>query len=117
MSTYLYKSSLLLLVLQVLILVVLPTLALDEVVCGIHIGTNQYPWQEAVELLPSSYFDYLESLSVNWVGITIHLYVDDSLDSTVGITRDEFGKETYTDEELRELVYCFEYRFAFRHLS
>jgi len=104
MSICLRISTILLLVVHVLIFMVIPTLALDKTVCGIHIGTNDYTWREAVELLPSSYFDYLERLSANWVGITIELYVDDSLDSTVGIIRDGFGQQTYTDEKLRELV-------------
>lgn len=71
---------------------------------GAHMGVygdfNQY----MVETLPDEYFKYLRDLNANWVGISVALFVKNSLDSTVERKTSGTDLRTYKDEELRRLI-------------
>ncbi len=60
--------------------------------------------QRLVSSLDQEYFEYLRDLGVNWVGISVALYVDDSLDSTVERKYQAIDIPTYRDDELRRLI-------------
>jgi hypothetical protein len=67
-------------------------------------GTNQ---DGGVDELPPDYFEWLSSLNVNWVGISVAIYVDDSMDSTVERKYSGVDIPTYTDETLVKLIRAF----------
>lgn len=54
-------------------------------------------------LIPMEYIQWLKGLHVNWVGLSIGLFYDDSLDSTVerNYTRDD---ATFSDKALRQMI-------------
>ncbi len=70
-------------------------------------GTNEQvveAWEEAGSgpLVPPDYIDWLKSLHVNWVGISVHLFIDDSMDSSV--ERTDPGQGTFSDLALRQFI-------------
>lgn len=80
------------------------------------IGTTDEPFMRAIfmggnwscipcmERLPQEYFDWLHTLSVNWVGITVALNIEDSLDSTVERKYEDVTIATFTDEFLTAMI-------------
>ena len=71
-------------------------------------GTNEVVVREWViagksrNLIPLDYIEWLKSLHVNWVGLAVQLYYDDSLDSTV--ERVPSIPYTFSDEAVRQLI-------------
>jgi len=63
-------------------------------------GTNFEP----ENTLPEGYFEYLRELNVNWVGISVALHYDDSMDSTVERVYSDVQTPTFTDDFLREMI-------------
>ncbi len=77
---------------------------------AIHMGGNWGTNQEGgVDELPPDYFEWLRDLNVNWVGITVSIYVDDSLDSTVErkYSKTSVGAPTFSDISLINLIRAF----------
>jgi len=74
---------------------------------AIHMGGNWGTNVEQTNTLPSEYFEYLHELNVNWVGISVALHVDDSMDSTVDRKYSGVGIPTFTDEFLTEMLRAF----------
>ncbi len=70
---------------------------------AVHLGVNCCGNPQGVRDLPEPYFAFLRDLGVEWVGVSVSLHLDDSLDATI---EPDYGAEipTYTDEELRGLV-------------
>lgn len=66
-------------------------------------GTNQ----EKTNTLPEEYFAYLKSLNVDWVGISVALHYDDSLDSTVERKYSGVNIPTFSDDFLRKLIRAY----------
>jgi hypothetical protein len=59
-------------------------------------GTNRWG---GVESQPEGYFEYLQQLNVNWVGVSVALHVSDSMDSNV--RRVYAGNDaSFTDDQL-----------------
>ncbi len=70
-------------------------------------GTNEQvveAWEEAGTgpLVPPDYIDWLKSLHANWVGISVHLFIDDSMDSSVERTHPVLG--SFSDPALRQFI-------------
>ena len=55
-------------------------------------------------LIPPDYMAWLKSLHVNWIGISVGLHYDDSMDSTVERVYSGVDILTYADDELRQLI-------------
>ena len=55
-------------------------------------------------LIPSDYIEFLRDLYVNWVGLSVALHYDDSLDSTVERVYSDVGIPTFTDDALRQII-------------
>lgn len=83
------------------------------------IGTADDPFMRAIfmsgnwgcvdcmQQLPQEYFDWLNSLSVNWVGISVALHVEDSVDSTVERKYQGVSIPTFEDVFLQEMIRKF----------
>ena len=86
---------------------------LDGPLRAIHNGGNWAFNQDAADrweadpsqpLLPASYVDWLDSTNIDWVGISVALHVDDSVDSTVEREYSGVRTTTFTDAALRQLI-------------
>ena len=56
-------------------------------------------------LIPPDYIAWLKSLHVNWIGLSVALHYDDSMDSTVErVTSSDVDVPTYPDATLRQLI-------------
>lgn len=77
-----------------------------EVIHAVHItgnwGTNRE--HESENTLPAEYFEYLRDMNVNWVGISVGLHYDDSMDSSVERVYSDVITPTFTDEFLKEMI-------------
>ncbi len=89
---------------------VFPSL-LRAVHMGGNWGTNREVWTRWVDggkagpLIPPDYLSWLHSIHVDWVGISVALHYDDSMDSTVErvyLLADIIP--TFTDEILRQII-------------
>ena len=88
--------------------------ALDRPLRSIHNSGNWGQNPEYVEqwkqdpsepLLPTSYVEYLKSTRINWVGISVSLHVDDSMDSVVKRKYSpDIRVPTFTDEVIRQII-------------
>ncbi|MYB58027.1 MAG: EF-hand domain-containing protein [Gemmatimonadetes bacterium] len=73
-------------------------------------GTNEVvvrDWERAGRsrsLIPLDYIEWLKSLHVNWVGLAVQLYYDDSLDSTVDRVTSSDPDFTFSDGAVRQLI-------------
>ena len=73
-------------------------------------GTNREvvdAWnpEGSARLIPLDYVAWLQDLSVNWVGISVALHYDDSMDSTVErVYSRERQNPTFSDQALRQLI-------------
>jgi len=70
-------------------------------------GTNEkvvdeWTRSEAEALVPRDYLDWLNSLNVNWVGISVPLFIDDSMDSSVD--RASAASGTWPDAAVRQFI-------------
>ena len=56
-------------------------------------------------LVPLDHVEYLRSLHVNWVGLSVALHYDDSMDSTVErVYTEDVRTSTFTDDALRQII-------------
>lgn len=56
-------------------------------------------------LIPLDYIEWLKSLHVNWIGLSVALHYNDSMDSTVErVYSSDVDIPTFTDEALRQLI-------------
>ncbi|MFC1994097.1 hypothetical protein ACFLVI_02420 [Chloroflexota bacterium] len=74
---------------------------------ALHMGGNWGTTRDAVNTMPEEYFEYVRDLNVNWVGISIALHVDGSMDSTVELQYSGTQIPTFSDEVIIELVRAF----------
>lgn len=79
---------------------------------GLDSGTNAAvvsEWEAAGRIgrvIPLDYIEWLKSLHVNWVGLSVALYYDDSMDSTVERVS-PFDEFSFSDEVVRQLIQEF----------
>ena len=90
--------------------------ALDRPLRSIHNSGNWAnnkniveEWEQAGDpskpILPPSYVEYLKSAHINWVGISVGLHVDDSMDSVVKRKYSpDIRVPTFTDGVIRQIV-------------
>lgn len=74
---------------------------------AVHMGGNWGTNVEGVHTLPPDYFEYLHDLNVNWVGISVALHVQDSMDSAVERTYSGVEIPTFDDETLAQTIRVF----------
>ncbi len=75
---------------------------------AVHMGGNWGTNRDEVPRLPEEYFAYLRDLNVNWVGVSVALHIEGSMDSTVELDYDErLMVPTFRDDVLRALVQEF----------
>ena len=56
-------------------------------------------------LIPSDHVEYLRSLNVNWVGLSVALHYEDSMDSTVErVYSSDVDIPTFSDDALRQFI-------------
>lgn len=74
-------------------------------------GTNSIPvdeWEASGRrqpLIPPDHIAYLEGLNVNWVGLSVGLHYDDSMDSTVErVYSTNVDISTFSDDAIRQYV-------------
>ena len=89
-------------------------LPLDGPLRAIHIAGNWTTNRQTADawdpdagdpLIPVDYVEHLKDLHVNWVGISVALHYDDSLDSTVErVYSRQVDVPTFSDEVLRQLI-------------
>ena len=86
-----------------------PRRVLDLPLRAIHAsgnwGTNETvvsEWTGTAPLVPPDYIAWLKSLHVNWVGLSIAIFVEDSMDATVERVYDAGG--TFPDAVVRQFV-------------
>ena len=89
-------------------------LSLDRMFRAIHMSGNWganpvavAAWNEdrSRPLVPSSHLEWLHDVHVNWVGISVALHFDDSMDSTVQRSYSpEVITPTFSDDVLRQLI-------------
>ena len=87
---------------------------LDLPLRGVHSagnwGTNRgvvEAWNDNGQrgpLVPRDHIAFLHRLHANWVGVSVALHVDDSMDSTVERVYQGVGIPTYTDDALRRII-------------
>lgn len=70
---------------------------------AIHLGGN-WGFPEDIQALPQDHFSFLKGLHVNWVGISVALHCDDSMDGTVERVYTGVDIPTFTDETLVQLI-------------
>ena len=76
----------------------------NGVIRGVHMTGNIGPVPDAIESQPQSWFEFAQGLYANWVAISVTLYVDDSLDSSVEPDYDHPSVPTFTDEQLKRVI-------------
>ena len=74
---------------------------------AIHMGGNWGTNTTQIDVLPQEYFDYLDELNVKWVGISVALHIDDSMDSTVELKYSGVDIPTFTDAQLTGAIQKF----------
>ena len=88
-----------------------PTNAVELPLRAIHAsgywGTNAQVVDEWMKtgtgpLVPRDYVDWLKSLHANWVGISVPLFIDDSMDSSV--ERTDPSLDAFSDMALRQFI-------------
>ena len=79
---------------------------LEEFLCGVHIGGNWGTTSTWAALLPDDYFEFLHALNTRWVGLSISLTIDDSMDASVGlcVQEQDGAYQTFSDDVLRALI-------------
>ena len=84
-----------------------PELPLRAIHASGYWGTNELVVGEWIKartepLVPRDYLRWLKSLHVNWVGISVPLFIDDSMDSSVERAHPEL--RTFPDAALRQFI-------------
>ena len=87
-------------------------------------GTNELvvgDWEAAGRtgrLIPPDYIAWLQSLHVNWVGLSVALHYDDSMDSTVErVYSSNVDVSTFSDAVLRQLIQEFQSHGIYVYLT
>ena len=89
--------------------------AFDFPLRSLHAADNWGTNTEAVEeweatgksgpLIPPDYIAWLDSLHVNWIGLSVALHYDDSMDSTVErVYSADVDTATFSDDALRQMI-------------
>lgn len=76
----------------------------EDLMRAVHMSGNWGGNVRGVKTQNEKYFKYLRDLNVNWVGISVALHVDDSLDSTVERIYSGVEIPTFKDEDLTRLI-------------
>jgi hypothetical protein len=71
---------------------------------AVHMTGNWGPNMTSVLNPPSEYFSFLKNLRANWVGISVALHADNSMDSTVEMKYSGVSIPTFTDNALRQTI-------------
>ena len=77
---------------------------------ALHIGGNWLGNTLWAGQPPQEYWDFVDSLSVNWVGISVALFYDESTDPIVKRKYTGVGIPTFSDDVLRALIRAFRSR-------
>ncbi len=87
---------------------------LDFPLRAVHVGGNWGGTRQTVErweadrsepLIPLDFIEYLRDLHVNWVGFSVALHYEDSMDSTVERAYSKHRNvPTFSDDALRQLI-------------
>jgi len=80
------------------------SLQLDDFLCGMFVGGRWGTTQNNLASIPGSYFDYLRSINASWVGISVSMTVEDSMDPSVEICGPNEDFQTFSNDELRSLI-------------
>ena len=75
-------------------------------------ATNRHPvvtdWEagdRSGPIIPADHIEYLRSLNVNWVGLSVALHYEDSMDSTVErVTSSDVVNPSFSDDAIRQMV-------------
>ncbi|MFC1921423.1 CARDB domain-containing protein [Chloroflexota bacterium] len=75
---------------------------------AVHMGGNWGTTRDAASQLPEEYFTYLRDLNVNWVGVSVALHLDGSMDSTVELDSSQsLSIPTFKDDVLRKMIQTY----------
>ena len=96
-------------------------LFLDRPLRAVHISgnwaenmANVEQWEDADRaepLIPSSHVEWLNAMHVNWIGISVALHIDDSMDSRVERAYSpDLATPTFSDDALRQMIREFRQR-------
>ena len=94
----------------------LPAFPLRSIHMSGNWGTNELvvaDWHRAGEegpLVPEDYLAWLGRLHVNWVGISVALTYDDSMDSSIERNRGHAFEASFSDAALRQMIRDFKGR-------
>ncbi len=72
--------------------------------CAIHIGGNWAQNPTGFVTHPVEYIDFLHHVNTDWVGISVALHVDDSMDSTVERVYSGVNIPTFSDADLKNTI-------------
>lgn len=76
----------------------------ENMLRGAHMSGNWGGNVRGVKTQDEYYFEYLRDLNVNWVGISVALHVDDSMDPSVERVYSGVEIPTFQDEDLVRLI-------------
>lgn len=86
---------------------------LDRPLRAVHLSGNWGHTADAVELwemdrtrrlVPPRYVEYLRSVQVDWVGLSVALHLEHSMDSTLERTYSGVRIPTFSDDAVRQIV-------------
>jgi glycosyl hydrolase family 113/type IX secretion system substrate protein len=75
---------------------------------AIHMGGNWGSNVTGTLTHPPEYFAFLDSINTNWIGISVALHIDDSMDSTVERKYTGISIPTFNDEVLINTISAFQ---------
>lgn len=76
----------------------------SEPLRALHLTGNWGLNRTGVLTPPDEYFEFLHSLEVNWIGISVALHITDSMDSTVERTYSNIDGATFPDDILIQTI-------------
>lgn len=76
----------------------------DGFVCGMHIGGNWGTTRDEIGRPSEEYFAYLERVRAKWVGISVSMTVEGSMDASVETCGDEEETPTFDEQDLRQFI-------------
>ncbi len=77
------------------------------IIRAIHIGGNYGRNPIGIAEQPKDYYDFLDELSVNWVGISVGIHIDNSKDTTLERIYENIPLPTFRDEVLIDAIRGF----------
>lgn len=77
---------------------------LAEGIKAVHVGGNWGRNFNNIYDPPQEYFDYLKSLNVNWIGVSVALHYDNSMDRTVEREYSNVAIPTFNDDALENFI-------------